>query len=100
MVSSVSFVNPAPAIQSAFHCGNVTEETIPAGQEPLIDTITLQDGSTYHFTYEPTPGNPSASTGRLASVKVPTGGTISYTYPGPNDGINCLDATNLHLTRT
>lgn len=97
---TVSFVNPAPAIQSAFGCTGILEESIPAGEEPLIDTITLQDGSTYKFTYEPTPGNPSAVTGRLGSVKLPTGATISYTYPGSNDGINCSDGTNLHLTRT
>lgn len=97
---SVSYVNPAPAIQTAFQCGGILEESIPAGSEPLVDTITLQDGSTYHFTYEQTPGNPSAVTGRLASVKLPTGGTISYQYPGPHGGINCLDGTTLNLTRT
>jgi RHS repeat-associated protein len=103
---TVSYVNPAPAIQTAFNCPAVPpflpplEESIPAGQEPLVDTITLQNGSTYHFTYEPTPGNPSATTGRLASVTLPTGATISYSYPGPNNGINCADGTTMNLTRT
>lgn len=96
---TVSFVNPAPAIQTAFNCGGIPEESIPAGQEPLIDTITLQDGSTYHFTYEQTPGNPSAVTGRLASVKLPTGATISYQYFAANGGINCFDGTTMNLKR-
>ena len=96
---TVNFVNPAPAIQSAFGCGNVQEESIPAGEEPLVGAINLPDGSSYQLTYEPTPGNSSATTGRLASLKVPTGATISYSYPGANDGINCLDGTNLSLNR-
>ena len=99
-----SLMNPAPTIQTAFQC-NGTVDAGPSSGAPvsvvlLVDTITLQDGvSMYKFTYEPTPGNPSNTTGRLASVKLPTGATISYSYPGPNDGTNCLDGTAMNLTR-
>ncbi len=53
----------------------------------LVTKITLPDGTYYSFTYEATPGSctplsgtTSCVTGRLASVKLPTGGTIDYTY--------------------
>jgi hypothetical protein len=66
----------------------------------LIDTITLPDGTTYKFTYEATPTLPSDVTGRLASVKLPTGGTITYTYTGGSTGhVTCADGSNSGLTR-
>ena len=53
----------------------------------LVDRITLPDGSFYQFNYEPTPGGVSgAVTGRLASVTLPTQGTISYQYWGGCNG--------------
>ncbi|MBW0008278.1 MAG: hypothetical protein JO335_11275 [Sphingomonas sp.] len=77
----------------------------------LVDSIIYPDGSKYSFTYEPTPAGiafPSGFTsngqqtvtGRLQSVTLPTGGTISYAYPGPHDGSSCDDFTPLQLTRT
>jgi len=39
-------------------------------------------------------------TGRLASVTLPTGGTINYAYTGPNNSINCVDGTTAGLTKT
>ena len=65
---------------------------------PLVSSIVLPDGSQYSFTYEATPSVPSlgactpysgttCTTARLASVTLPTGGTISYTYTGGSNGI-------------
>lgn len=57
----------------------------------LVDNIQLPDGSEYKFTYEKTPGSCTplqgtyqqyCVTGRIASVTLPTGGIISYTYSG------------------
>ena len=62
----------------------------------LVDKITLPDGSFYQFAYEATPSTPSSGactplsgtyqancvTARLASVTLPTGGQIKYTYSG------------------
>ncbi len=67
--------------------------------------ITYSDGSSYAFTYEPTPNHPGYVTGRLASIKLPTGGLISYTYFGGagNDGYinDAISAyTTAGLTRT
>jgi len=64
----------------------------------LVDHITLADNSVYSFTYEGTLGaSDGAVTGRLASVTLPNGGRIGYTYPGCNnnggmqaDGVPCL----------
>jgi RHS repeat-associated protein len=52
----------------------------------LVDNVQLADGSQYSMTYQPSSTVSGAVTGRLSSITVPTGGTISYTYandPGP-----------------
>jgi len=79
----------------------------------LVSSISLPDGTQYTFTYEATPSTPSSGactplantysancvTGRIASVQVPVGGTISYSYSGGNNGI-LSDGTTATLTRT
>jgi YD repeat-containing protein len=72
-----------------------------ATAESLVSSIVLPDNSQYTFTYEPTPSTPSSGactpisgtysnncvTARIASVQLPTGGTITYAYSGGNNGI-------------
>jgi RHS repeat-associated protein len=75
-----------------FGCSGVAESG-PAAQT-LISEIDLPDQGTipsdkYTFTYEATPGYSGDITGRLGSVTFPTSGTISYTYAGTNNGIQC-----------
>jgi RHS repeat-associated protein len=75
----------------------------------LVSSIVLPDGSSYAFTYEPTPGsscNPIPGTqspcvtGRIASVvTLPTVSEIQYTYTGGNNGIE-PDGSTATLTRT
>jgi RHS repeat-associated protein len=66
----------------------------------LVDKVTLPDNTFYQFTYEPTPSNSGDVTGRIASVKLPTGGTITYTYTGGSSGnITCSDGSAAGLTR-
>jgi RHS repeat-associated protein len=74
----------------------------------LPNNIVLPDGTQYTFTYETTPGKcellglthwPNCVTGRLASITLPTGGTISYTYSGVNNGI-LPDGSTATLGRT
>lgn len=43
---------------------------------------------------------PHNVTGRLASVTLPTGGAINYTYTGGSNGISCADGSAATLTRT
>jgi len=79
----------------------------------LVDYITLPNGTSYSFTYEPTPSTPSNGactplsgtygancvTGRLTSITLPMAGTITYSYTGGNNGI-LSDGSAAGLTRT
>jgi len=81
----------------------------------LVDNIALPDDTPSHpvrytFTYEQTPSGANCTplsgtfssycvTGRIASVTLPTGGTITYTYSGGSNGIQS-DGTTAGLTRT
>ncbi len=92
-------------IQTNFACGGVTEYGANGTTTAtLITEIDLPDQSVnsadkYTFTYEPTPGHSGFVTGRLASVTLPTGGQITYSYSGGNNGINCADGSTATLTR-
>lgn len=84
-------------VQTNFACSGVTD--YGAHSLSLYDKITLPDGSYYQLQFEGTPGFPGNVTGRVSSIKLPTGGTISYTYGGTN-GISCTDGFPLTLIRT
>ena len=57
--------------------------------------FSLPDGSNYIFGWEQTPGKTSSyTTGRLSSVHLPSGGTISVNYNGSNHGMNCDGSTS------
>ena len=85
-------------VQTSFGCSGVTEYS--ATGVSLVSEIDLPDGTKYLFTYEPTPGYSGDVTGRLASVTLPTGGTITYAYTGLNNGIECSDGSTAGLNRT
>jgi RHS repeat-associated protein len=84
-------------VQTKFNCTATEYGPTPVS---LIDNITFPDGIAYHFAYEATPGVPGNVTGRLASVTLPQGGVISYTYSGSNNGIVCADGGAAGLTRS
>jgi RHS repeat-associated protein len=91
-------------VQTAFGCG-ITE--YPPTSTNLVSEIRLPDwnattnpNSRYVFGYESTPGHSGSVTGRIASVQLPTGGTISYTYTGGNNGIVCADGSTAGLQRS
>lgn len=73
----------------------------------LVDHIQLQDGTKYTFSYEAGPtgcvlqnGTSSCVTGRIVSVTLPTGGTITYTYIGGQHGTGInRDGSTAGLTR-
>ena len=85
------------SLKTNFACGGITEEQFPSAI--LVSSVALPDGSSYSFTYETTPGFAGYVTGRLASVTLPTGGRINYTYVGANDATDCTDGTVIGLNR-
>jgi len=99
--STVTVNYTAYTVQTNFGCSGVTEYG-PTSVN-LVSNITLPDNTSYNFAYEVTPGDahtPHYVTGRMASVTLPTGGTISYNYTGSNNGVICADGTAAGLTRT
>lgn len=85
-------------IKTNFGCSGITEYS--ASNVLLLASIDLPDGTSYGFDYEATPGNSGYTTARLTKVTLPTGGTITYAYPGANDGVICADGSTPGLTRT
>ena len=86
-------------VKTSFGCTGVSE--FSNDSIPLATTIAMPGVSTpYSITYEPTPGNPTYVTGRIASIILPTGGEIDYAYTGTNHGIVCADGSAIGLTRT
>ena len=86
-------------IKTNFGCSGVTEFT---GTASLPSSISLPNGQSYTFTYEPTPSHSGYYTGRVLRVTLPTGGYFEYDYPsgsGQNDGVNCADGTIVNMSR-
>lgn len=85
-------------VQTNFGCSGIAEYLAAAS---LLTSLTLPDGTQYLFTYEQTPGYGSSyTTGRIASVTMPTTGEILYSYTGGSNGITCSDGSAAGLTRT
>ena len=94
---SVSVNYAAYTVQTNFGCTGITEYS-PTSKS-LVSSIAYPDGSSYSFTYEPTPGFPGSVTGRIQAITLRTGGTITYTYTGGSNGIFCADGSTAGLTR-
>ena len=64
-------------------------------QVALLTSMTFpgQNAAQYNIGYEPTPGMAGYYTGRVASITLPSGGSITYSYSGGSQGINCTYAT-------
>jgi RHS repeat-associated protein len=89
-------------VHTNFGCTGISEygpTTIALVSEIDLPDISVNPSDKYTFTYEPTTGYSGHVTGRLASVTLPTGGTLSYTYTGGNNGINCSDGSTAGLQR-
>jgi RHS repeat-associated protein len=97
----IAFNYTQMTVKTAFGCSGVTE--YPATPVYLVASVTLPDSTSYTFAYETTPNDthsPHYVTGRIASVTLPTGGQISYSYVGGVNGINCADGSTAGLRRT
>ncbi len=100
LVSATVFYK-AYTVQSAFQCSGI----VASGPQSvnLIDHIVLPDASnsTYTFVYEAISGQPATTvTGRLTSVTLPGGGTITYAYSGGCAGGINGDGTPQTMART
>jgi RHS repeat-associated protein len=88
-------------IQTSFGCSSPSITEYSANNVYLVSSITLPDqSSVYQFIYEQIPANSGNYTGRVASIKLPAGNTINYSYSGGSNGINCSDGSTAGLTRT
>jgi RHS repeat-associated protein len=100
--AQIAFNYTQKTVQTAFGCSGISE--YPATPVYLLSSITLPDSSSYTITYEQTYGAASGVvTGRIASIKLPAGGTISYQYSSGGTGINgitCADGSASYLART
>jgi RHS repeat-associated protein len=85
-------------IKTAFTCGLLAEDILPY-TEPMLTSINYPDGSNIQFGYEPTPGG-GGYTGRLQTIILRTGGTITYGYSGGNNGLDCHKLVPPTMTRT
>ena len=85
-------------VQTGFSCFGLQEYGPKTMQ--LVSSIVMPDGSRYSFTYEATPQAPANTTGRLASITLPSGVIIRYQYTSGSYGTICADASNSGLTRT
>lgn len=78
-------------------CSGATDY-VSSSTYPVPTKFSLPDGSNYTLTWEQTPGkSTSYITGRIKSITLPTGGTITFTYTGSNNGMNC-DRTTAGMT--
>jgi YD repeat-containing protein len=80
---------------TAFGCPAIND--IVSGTYSLLTGITTPTGATYSFSYEQTPGQGSGyTTGRIAKITFPAGGSISYGYSQGSDtnGSNGMDCTS------
>ena len=67
----ITFTYTPQTVRTNFGCSGITE--YGATQQNLVSAINLPDGTKYTFTYEATQGYSGDTTGRLASVTLPTG---------------------------
>jgi len=71
--------------------------TTGAGTQPGMPTsISFPNGGSLGIAYEPNAAHSGTYTGRLATLTLPTGGTITYTYPG---AFNCSYMVPSKVTR-
>jgi RHS repeat-associated protein len=69
---------------------------------PFLSSMELPDTSHYSFTYEYYWNTTNMYTGRIQSITLPTGATISYTYSGgtQNEGVWCDDGSTATIQKT
>jgi RHS repeat-associated protein len=85
-------------VKTNFGCSGISE--YGPTSVSLVSSIAYPDGTSVSFSYEATPGFSGDVTGRVQSITLRTGSTITYAYTGGNSGIECADGSTAGLTRT
>jgi RHS repeat-associated protein len=84
---------------TAFACASPVKDW--TGTNPLgsyMSQVAYANGTSLGITYEQTPGMDSThTTGRVTGITLPTGGTVSFTYPG---SFQCLYLEPTTMKRT
>jgi YD repeat-containing protein len=97
--ASVTVTYTSSTVQTNFNCTNFSG--FSQSGVPLLNRVTLPDGSFYQFTYEAS--GLGGVTARIASVRLPTGAVLTYTYPptteDPNKGMSCIDGSTTGFDR-
>jgi len=78
------------------NCGPWHSPGQPQETMPFLGAMQLPDLSYYTFTWEQYWGTTNMYTGRIGSITLPTGATITYTYSGgtqANEGVWCDDGS-------
>jgi RHS repeat-associated protein len=84
-----------------FGCPGTTDNNPNGTPVTLLTGISFPDGSSYAFTYEPNFSHSNQTTGRIATVTLPTGGKITYDYTGyGTHGENCALKNTAGFTET
>lgn len=94
----VSVTTATQTIQSNFGCASV-KDFGPITGFVAPTTLSFPDGTSIGLAYEQTPGHTSNYTGRISELTLREGGTITYTYGGSNNGIDCTYQNVPKLTR-
>jgi RHS repeat-associated protein len=83
-------------------CGSSHPPGQPQETMPFLTSMQLPDGTHYSFTYEQYWNTTNMYTGRIQSITLPTGATISYTYSGgtQNEGVWCDDGSAATILKT
>ena len=100
---SVSETYTNYTLQSAFNCSGLIDYD-ESSTFALTNSITFSpDSTSIGMAWEPTPGYPANSTGRLSQLTLRTGSTVGYNYNpnnAVNDGLNCTYVVPNEVTRT
>jgi RHS repeat-associated protein len=83
-----------PTFRSNWNCPSTTDYNQPPTGRTLLTAVNYPDGTSLAISYEGTAGYSGDYTGRIASLILRTGATITYTYgggnaPGPGVGMYC-----------
>jgi hypothetical protein len=91
-------VSAASNVRTNFGC-SLTNDVNP-GATSLPSGFSFPDGTSLAFTYEPTHGYSGNVTSRIQQITLREGGTVTFTYGGGNNGIDCNFMNPPTLTRT